>query len=174
MAQDFETRLRAGYRNMIERVQHFLQEAEEGATGAMEEALSKAREMALTLDELTREEADEIVDALRRDVDDVALTMIQAEAGLRTWMETDLTAAEQAMLMRALSSADPTTLEWMLLKGEWVERRRVTAQTGQMADAGSYECLNCGEIIHLHEAGVVPPCPRCKGTDYRNARSAVM
>ncbi|MEW6446163.1 MAG: zinc ribbon-containing protein [Pseudomonadota bacterium] len=159
---------------MIERVQRYLQDTEGGVIHTMEEALYKAREAAMTLGELTREEADEIVDALRRDVDDVALTMIQAEAGFRTWMETDLTVAEQAMLVRALSSADPTTLEWMLLRESWEERRRVVARTGQVAEAGSYECLACGEIIHLHAEGVVPPCPRCKGTDYRGALSAVM
>lgn len=171
---DFEARLREGYRNMSERVQHLLQGAEQGALHTLEEALFKAREMAMTLGELTREEADFIAQALKRDVEDVSLSMMQVEAGLESWANTELTVAEQGFFERVLASADPTTLEWMHLKEAWEERERDGIHAGHVAEAGAYECIACGEVVHLKQATTVPPCPRCKGGRYRPIRSAIM
>lgn len=174
MPKGFEARLREGYRAMSGRVQHLLQDIEYGGMHTLEEAVNKAREMAMTLGELTREEADFVAKALKRDVEDVSLSMMQAGLGLQHWAETDLTAAEQTFIQRVLSAADPTTLEWLHLREGWEERMVNGIHTGHEAGAGAYECIACGEIIHLEHAATVPPCPRCKGGRYRPIRSAVM
>ncbi|MFZ5536260.1 MAG: zinc ribbon-containing protein [Pseudomonadota bacterium] len=174
MPTDFERRLREGYRVMSERVHQLLQHAGEGMVHTLEEALLKAREQAYTLGELSREEAEVVATALKRDVEGVALTMMQAELGVKQWVETDLTVAERSLLERVLSGADPTTLELLRLKELWTEREQAPVHAGAEAPKGAYECVACGEIIHLEQAATVPPCPRCKGTRFRPVRSAVM
>ncbi|MEW6691505.1 MAG: hypothetical protein AB1340_01555 [Pseudomonadota bacterium] len=174
MPNDFEGRLREGYRAMSERVHQILQHAGEGMVHTLEEALLKAREQAYTLGELSREEAEVVATALKRDVEGVALAMMQAEVGAKQWMETDLTVAERSLLERALSGADPTTLDLLRLKELWTEREQAPVHAGTEAGKGAYECVACGEIIHLEQAATVPPCPRCKGTRFRPIRSAVM
>ncbi|MEF3193624.1 MAG: zinc ribbon-containing protein [Halothiobacillaceae bacterium] len=174
MSNDLEGRLREGYRTMIDRVHQLLQHAGEGVVHSLEEALLKAREQAYTLGELSREEAEVVATALKRDVEGVALTMMQAEAGARLWMETDLTVAERRLLERALASADPTTLELLRLKELWTEREQAPVHAGMEARKGAYACVACGEIIHLAQAATVPPCPRCKSTRFRPMGSAVM
>jgi len=174
MPKGFEARLREGYRAMSGRVQHALQNVEKGSLHTLEDALLQARDMAMTLGELTREEADFIAQALKRDVEDVSLSMMQAEAGLKHWAETDLTVAEQAFIQRVLGAADPTTLEWLHLREAWEERMVNGIHAGHEAGAGAYECVACGEIIHLDRAATVPPCPQCGGGRYRSIRSAVM
>lgn len=174
MSNDLERRLREGYRVMSERVHQLLQHTGEGVVHTLEEALLKAREQAYTLGELSREEAEVVATALKCDVEGVALTMMQAEVGVKQWMDTDLTVAEHSLLERALSGADPTTLELLRLKELWMEREQAPVHAGTEAGEGAYECVACGEIIHLERAATVPPCPRCKGARFRSIRSAVM
>jgi DNA-directed RNA polymerase subunit RPC12/RpoP len=172
--KNLEGRLKDGYRAMIERAHHFLQHAGEGLEHTLEEAILKAREQAYALGELSREEAEEIAAALKRDVEVLALAMMQAEVGAQQWLDTDLTFAERSLLERALSGADPTTLELLRLKELWAERAQGWVSTGAEAAAGAYACVACGETIHLEHAATVPPCPRCKGTRFKPIRSAVM
>ncbi|HET19215.1 MAG TPA: hypothetical protein ENO16_01215 [Chromatiales bacterium] len=174
MPNEFEGRLRSGYRAMSERVQQLLQQAGEGVRHTLGDALLMAREQAYTLGELSREEAEVVSMALRRDVEEVAVTMMQPEAGVKQWADTDLSMAERVLVERALAGADPTTVEWMRLKEAWAEREQAPVHAGSEAAAGTYECVVCGELIHLGQAGIVPPCPHCKGTRYRPIQSAVM
>jgi DNA-directed RNA polymerase subunit RPC12/RpoP len=174
MPNDLERRLREGYRVMSERVHQLLQHAGEGMMHTLEEALLKAREQAYTLGELSREEAEVVATALKRDVEEVALTMMQAELGVKQWMDTDLTVAERRLLERVLSGADPTTLQLLRLKELWAEREQAPVHAGAEATQGAYACVTCGEIIHLEQTTTVPPCPRCKGTRFRPVCSAVM
>lgn len=172
--KNLEGRLKDGYRAMIERAHHFLQHAGEGLEHTLEEAILKAREQAYALGELSREEAEEIAAALKRDVEVLALAMMQAEVGAQQWLDTDLTFAERSLLERALSGADPTTLELLRLKELWAEQEPALAHAGAEAPSGAFECMECGEVIHLEHAGRIPPCPRCKGARFRPIRSAVM
>jgi len=36
-----------------------------------------------------------------------------------------------------------------------------------VAMPGTFECLNCGERVHLHKAGHIPPCPKCHHTEFK-------
>lgn len=174
MSNDLEGRLREGYRVMSERVQRLLQHAGEGLAHTLEEAILRAREQAYTLGELSREEAEVVATALKRDVEDVALAMMQAEVGAKQWMDTDLAVAERHLFERILANADPTTLELLRLKERWAEYAQAPVRAGTEAPKGAFECVACGEVIHLEHAATVPPCPRCKGTRFRPIRSAVM
>jgi Zn finger protein HypA/HybF involved in hydrogenase expression len=43
--------------------------------------------------------------------------------------------------------------------GEW--------HTGEVVGLGTFECKECGEVIHFHKPGHVPPCPKCHASKYR-------
>lgn len=170
-----ESALRAAYGKMSERV-HDLLQSSSGSGVSVKDAIQRARELATELGELSREEADFIADALRRDIDQLSLSLIQAEAELKEWADTDLAVIEQSLLDHLLKASDPTALELMRLREAWEERAagKGGVHAGQVAEAGAYTCTTCGEIIHLKEAGKLPPCPRCAGSDYLPIRSAVM
>lgn len=170
MSIQIEERLREAYRAMNERVHRLLEQAGH----SLDEAIDKAREQAYALGELTREEAEEVASALKRDVEAVALAMMAAEAGLREWVDTDLAVAEYRLLERALASADPTTLEWLWLKERLREQEAAPVHAGDEAAKGAYLCLTCGEVLHLEHAARVPPCPHCRGARFKPIRSVVM
>ncbi len=173
MSYDLKGRLREGYRRMSERVHQLLQQAGNGVH-TLEDALHKASEQAHALGELSREEAELVAEALKRDVEELALGMMQAEAGIKDWADTDLSLSERMLLERALSTADPATLEWLRLKAGWAERDGYSLHAGMKASPGAYECQSCGEVVHLEHEATLPPCPHCKGTRFRPIPSAVM
>jgi ribosomal protein S27AE len=43
------------------------------------------------------------------------------------------------------------------------------AKTGEKPGEGMYQCPKCGEMVKLDDnAEVLPPCPRCHSTEFRN------
>jgi predicted RNA-binding Zn-ribbon protein involved in translation (DUF1610 family) len=181
MSSRFQGRLREAYVAMSERVLHLMQhEASEttkvgGVRQSLEDALLQAREWVMTLKELSYEEADALADALRREVDELSQTLVAAEEEFEDWVETDLLFAEHRAVECMLLAADPTTRDLMRLKEKWAEQMAQLLRVGDAVEAGAYECVRCGDVLHVHEAeAVLPPCPSCGGELYRRIRSAVM
>ncbi len=47
------------------------------------------------------------------------------------------------------------------------ERKNTMPTTGEKPGKGIYKCRKCGEIVRLDdETDTLPPCPKCKGTEY--------
>jgi len=42
-------------------------------------------------------------------------------------------------------------------------------KTGEIAQQGNYRCTHCGNEIHFHKPGHVPPCSVCTHTEWRRA-----
>ncbi|MDH5595020.1 MAG: zinc ribbon-containing protein, partial [Gammaproteobacteria bacterium] len=40
--------------------------------------------------------------------------------------------------------------------GEW--------HTGEVVGVGTLRCKACGELLHFHATGHIPPCPKCQKT----------
>lgn len=40
-------------------------------------------------------------------------------------------------------------------------------RTGEKPGTGDYQCIECGQIVHLDDnSDTLPPCPKCNGTSY--------
>jgi predicted RNA-binding Zn-ribbon protein involved in translation (DUF1610 family) len=174
MASQLQGRLREAYNAMSERVLDVMQ-GEHGVRQSLEHALMQAREWVMTANELTHEEADDLAATLRREVDELSATLVAAEEEFEDWVETDLLVAEHQALEKMLLAADPTTRDLMRLKEMWVEQMAQLLHAGDTVEAGAYECVDCGEVLHFDaKENVLPACPTCGGTNYRRLRSAVM
>ena len=174
MGYRFQGRLREAYHAMSERVVDLMQ-GERGVRQSFDNALMKAREWVMTARELTHEEADDLAKTLLREVDDLSQTLVAAEEELEDWIETDLLFAEHQALESMLLAADPTTRDLMRLKEMWAEQMAQLLQTGDVVEAGAYECVCCGEVLYFESVNnVLPGCPICGGEVYRRLRSAVM
>lgn len=161
-----------GYKRMLERVRDILEEAEESLRPGVHEAIERARERAVELGELTREEAQRISEYLRRDVEETAAHMSESREEFRDWLALDLTMMEQKVVQMLMSIADRTDVELAQLR----ERATESAfyHTGELAAPGTFQCTECGELIHLKRTGHLPPCPKCGGSRYKRIPSAVM
>jgi rubrerythrin len=155
------------YERMLERSKSFLTKAGQGVIPKLDYVIETAKEKASELGELTREEADKIADYLKRDLQDAAAFLTDENSELRDWLRLDIALVE-ARIIDALSLlVDHTKVDLADLAeqaqrfGEW--------RTGEITGPGTLVCKDCGEVLHFHKTGHIPPCPKCKATTYRRA-----
>lgn len=161
---DQDDRQVRGYERMLDRLRHRLEETEQAMGDNLREALEHARDRAVELGELTREEADKVAAWLRRDIDEAAQYTAHTQRNLADWLHMDLQLVESWIWDRFASVADRTRLEWLQLQRELGEA--ATYHTGEIAAPGALACRQCGEVLHFERAGHIPPCPRCRGTEF--------
>ncbi|MCW8923891.1 MAG: zinc ribbon-containing protein [Gammaproteobacteria bacterium] len=149
---DDSNRLVAGYQKLME----FLHEKPQ-----IEHALDRLSEWG----ELTREEVDKVGDYLKRDLEDAANFMEINGKELKDWLSYDFYMVE-GMLGETFSKMVDETRETLgdleeeaTRIGEW--------HTGEIVGLGTFQCKECGEVIHFHKPGHMPPCPKCHGSKYR-------
>lgn len=113
--------------------------------------------------ELTEEEAEKVSDYLKRDLKEAASYMNETGEDFRKWLAIDTEMMEDYLLNRMIQAADQTTVELLKLKaaGESAQYH-----TGEITGPGVLMCDECGENIHFHKAGRIPPCPKCKATAF--------
>lgn len=155
------------YEQMLNRTKTFLTEANQELTPKLEYVLDTAREKATELGELSREEAEKIADYLRRDLHDAAEFMANENSELRDWLRFDVGLVENRILDALSLLIDQTKVdladfdEQAQRFGEW--------HTGEITGPGTLVCRECGEEIHFHKTGHIPPCPKCHATVYRRS-----
>ncbi len=147
------------YNTMMERASEALDQAGNGIQ-SIQQALEKARDRAVELDELTREEAEEIADYLKRDTQEAGQYLVETGNELRDWLHLDVALIEQELLELIGSVADKTRIE--LMEIEQQARQASEYHTGQITGPGSLECTECSEVLHFKETGHIPPCPKCQ------------
>lgn len=160
-----QDRLLDAYHAMLERVKASIELADEEAIPTLARNIEAAREKAVELGELSREEAEKIGDYLKRDLEDAGEFMEKTGKALGDWLSLDLEMIEDKLLEMFRVAADRTSVELAELAeraaayGEW--------KSGEIIGIGTLECKSCGEHIHFHKPGHIPPCPKCHGSHYR-------
>jgi len=155
------------YEQMLHRTKTFLTEANQELTPKFEYVLDTAKEKAAELGELSREEAEKIAGYLRRDLHDAAGFLANENSELRDWLRFDVGLVENRILDALSLLIDQTKVdladfdEQAQRFGEW--------HTGEITGPGTLVCRECGEEIHFHKTGHIPPCPKCHATVYRRS-----
>ncbi|MHB1239099.1 MAG: zinc ribbon-containing protein [Gammaproteobacteria bacterium] len=153
------------YNRMLERVKAFLDDSAPDTHPGLHRSIDSAKDKAVELGELTREEAERTGYFLKRDLEDAARYLADTGHELSDWLQIDAGLIERQMLEWFGSAADRTRLEWLQLQADL--RRTAEYHTGEIAGPGALECSGCGEVLRLQATGHVPPCPRCHGTLFR-------
>lgn len=155
------------YEQMLERSRAFLREAGNEIAPKLDVAINTAKEKATELGELTREEAENIAEYLKRDLHDAAEFLTDESNELRQWLRFDIELVEDRIIDALMQLADPTRVDLAAFEqqaqrfGEW--------RTGEITGPGTLVCKACGEVLHFHKSGHIPPCPKCQATTYRRA-----
>ena len=161
-------RLVTAYERMLERVHEATDSAEKKTVPWLREALADARERAVELEELTREEAEKISRYVERDVKDAAEFLADSGQEFRDWLRFDMTLIQDRFLEIFAGMADQTG---QALR-DIADRAREASiyHTGEITAPGVLECTACGELLHFEKTGHIPPCPKCQHTEYRRQR----
>ena len=162
--QDRETHLPQAYARMLERVRSALGRTEHSTLPRVQGWITEAKDRAVELGELTREEAERVGDYLRRDLVDAADYLGETGRELRDWLRFDLELVEDRLREVFASMVDHTRLELDRLAEE--ARSSETLSTGEVTGFGTLRCLGCGLEIEFREPAGIPPCPRCAATRF--------
>ncbi len=166
MKEESRQKLVSGYKTLAHRVHELLEHSREKASDRLKNAVLKAEDELISLKELSRMEARQLGDWLKRDL--AALTKLAAKTGdeVREWLPVEIGAEERFLADKLLSVADQTTLELLELK----EAADLSAfeiwHTGEVTAPGILECTQCGKKIHLAKTAHIPPCPACHNTTF--------
>lgn len=153
------------YYRMLGRLKTALEEAEHKTAPVVERAIERAQETATKLGELSREEAERVGGYLKRDLEDAARFLAETGSELGEWLKFDLNLVEKGLADLFRTSVDYARVELGQLAqradalGEW--------HSGEVTGIGTLQCKSCGEKLHFHRIGHIPPCPKCHGTVFR-------
>lgn len=164
-----DDRLVTAYNRMMERVRSMIDRAGERALPTLQHRIDAAKDKAVELGELTREEAEKVGDYLKRDIEDAAGYLAEPSQEFADWLRFDIELIEERLLEMFLAVADRTKVELLQLQRQ--AERADAWHTGELAGIGTLECLDCGKQIHFHTTGRIPPCPSCHGTAFRRLSS---
>ena len=153
------------YHSMLEHMKDFWHTTEEKALPPLKENLEKAMEKASEVGELTKEEAEKLADYIKRDLEQAADYLSENGQQLSDLIKNDLEFAESKFADMFANLADKTRLEL----DELAERARQVGiwHTGEITNVGILYCQKCGEALHFKKPGHIPPCPKCKGTEFK-------
>jgi hypothetical protein len=165
--QDPVDRLVEAYESMLERVQAFF--ADEDRKINLVEALAEAREKAVGLGELTREEADKLSLYVQRDIQDAAEYIAETGQEFRDWFLFDWKLIEDRLFKVVAGVADQTSLQLKALAQQ--AREASLYHTGEITGPGTLACMDCGKEIHFRKTGRIPPCPACSGTSFSRKKA---
>ena len=151
---------------MFETVAEDLDKVERKSAPVLRELIVKAKEKLLAAEEITEEEGEKLANYLERDLVDLAGAIAENGRELKDWLGFETALLEDYFLNLLMQAADKSEVEWLKLKMEAAAERPVY-RTGEVAMPGTFECTKCGEVIHLHNAGHIPPCPKCAHTEFK-------
>jgi rubrerythrin len=152
------------YDDMMVRVRTAFEEAEEATLPKLQEFIHDARDKAVELGELTREEAEKIAGYLERDLQDAGKHLAETGQELGDWLRFDIHQIEERLLEVLMRVADHTRLE--LLQFQHDIEEGPTWNAGEITGPGTLECDSCKTPIRFHATGYIPECPNCGHTVY--------
>lgn len=152
------------YNRMMERVKAALERNEQKSLAALQQVIDATKDKAVELGELSREEADRIGGYLRRDLEDAGEYLAESGNELESWLHFDIELVEDRLWEAFTAAADQTKLAFLELE----EQARLASEyrTGELTSMGTLQCENCGELLHFHRTGPIPPCPQCRYTRF--------
>lgn len=158
-------RMVTAYESMLERVHEAAETAEKKTVPWFREALASAREKAVELEELTREEADRVSRYVERDLHEAANFLADSGQEMRDWLSFDWQLMQNRMLDMFAGMADQTS---QALKGFADQAREASLyHSGEVTAPGMLKCVACEESLTFDKTGRVPECPKCGATRFQ-------
>lgn len=163
LPRDMIDAMAGAYERMLERAVENSKTAADKTNALWHDAIDKAHERAVELNEISREEAERIAAYLKRDVEDAAFYLHETGADLKRWLGFEKEVFSDHLLHLFAQAADQTTLALQ----ELARRASAEYQTNDVVAPGVFVCNTCQHEVHIKGAASLPPCPHCMGTKFR-------
>lgn len=149
------------YAIMLERVHELVDKAEHATVPKLGEVMEIAKDKAVTLGELSREEAEKVAIYVERDVQDAAEFLVESGDELQDWLRFDLQMVEERFLEWFSAAADKTSLQLKALAEQ--ARQAPVYEVDEVVGPGTLVCDDCGKAYQLIKPTRIQPCSMCGG-----------
>lgn len=156
---------RAAYEKLREGVRKMLAEARDTlSTETIRQALDRAVTQLKQLGEYTTETVDKVAAGVEKDMA-AAAEKIGPRWEVFSEKTADVFQVWRDRGQQFLSRATQVLGDWLREAGGRLKQH--TYRTGEMIASGTLECTGCGERMVLETSAHLPPCPRCRGMEFR-------
>ena len=135
----------------------------------LQKALNEAKDKAIHLGEVTMDEAHEISEYIKRDINDAAEYMAETGAEFSDWLMLDIEIIERNVIDLFLSVADRTRIE--LEQFQNPPHGPNEYHSGEITGPGTLVCTQCGHNVSFVTTGEIEDCPECKNTSFQRAQT---
>lgn len=151
--------LSKAYEHLLEKLS---QKAQQGEV-VVQHIVDEIKQDASAFYELSADEVVLLEQYIKRDLADASSYLQHTGEELKSWLGFDLHLIEQAFWEKFSAAADQTTTELLQLK---LSAEKAGYHTGEVIGIGTLACDQCGEKLHFHKPGHIPPCPKCHATQF--------
>jgi len=128
----------------------------------LQKALDSAKHQAVHTGGVTAEEAHEIGEYIKRDINDAAEYMMDSSAEFYDWLMLDIEIIEHKVIDLFLTVADNTRIELEQFKQAAPIPEKVPVyKSGDITDPGTLICENCGKAKPFLSSERIVDCERC-------------
>jgi rubrerythrin len=156
--------LSEAFETMYEHVANNLHKLKDKTAPLVHDLVDEAREKVEQIEEVTEEDAEKLAKWLKRDLDDAATFVSETEYAFKDWIGFEASMVKSTFIDMMLDVADKTTVELLRMKDN--STKPYEYHTGEITGFGTLICDECGEKLHFHKAGKIPPCPKCHQTKF--------
>ncbi len=155
----------SAYNQMMKEMRDAFEQADPSDM-SLQKALDKAKNQAVELGVITADEAHEISEYIKRDVNDAAEYMMDSSAEFYDWLMLDIEIIERKVIDLFLSVADHTRVELEQFKQAVPEVPSDKTQipvykSGEITGPGTLICESCGKIKPFLSSDEITDCSQC-------------
>jgi len=137
-------------------------EDSEAVDMSLQKSLEMAKNQAVHLGEVTGEEAYEIGEYIKRDINDAAEYMMESSAEFYDWLMLDIELIERKVMELFLSVADHTRIELEQFKQHNKTLEQIPVyKSGEITGPGTLICESCGKTNAFLSSDEISDCTTC-------------
>ena len=156
-------RVAKAYDRILENVRNILNTTSDITKKEFDRALKQAGTSLDEASQYTKEEIEKARKAVKKDW--------QAFVKTANKQKDDFLQSEQFQKMAdtglgMLGKMTKTVKNWADFIDDKIDQQ-ITYHTGEVAGAGTFECVECDKTMTFKKSGRIPPCSSCKNTTFR-------
>jgi len=153
----------SAYNQMMQEMRNAFEQAD-ASDMSLQKALDMAKHQATHLGEVTAEEAHEIGEYIKRDINDAAEYMMETSSEFYDWLMLDIEIIERKIIELFLSVADHTRVELEQLKRASIDagiNQTPIYKSGEITGPGTLICESCGTVKAFPSSDAISDCTQC-------------
>ena len=163
------SRLVGTYNQMMDHIRDAFENTDTSEL-SLQKALNNAKDQVIHLGEVTVEEAHEISEYIKRDINDAAEYMAESSAEFSDWLMLDIEIIERHIIDLFLSVADRTRIELEQFQNPPHDPNEY--HSGEITGPGTLVCTQCGHHVSFITTGEIEACPECQNTRFQRAKTS--